>query len=115
LLKGCAMKFRSIAVGSLVALVSMLAVAGCGGDESSSDIEAAAQTVVEALDELGIDHTDPVRAEVQGSGAAAVFEIQINGYDAGINVFADGDDLAAWQELSDAFGGVSVTFDNAAL
>ncbi|MDN4477310.1 hypothetical protein QQX10_04780 [Demequina sp. SYSU T00039] len=80
-----------------------------------SDIEAAVQTFVTALDELGIDHTEPVRAEVGASGAKAVFDITINGYDAGINVFPDGDTLAAWQELSDSFGGIHVAWEHSAL
>lgn len=80
-----------------------------------SDIEEAVQTFVSALDELGIEHTDPVRAEVGGSGAKAVFDITINGYDAGINVFPDADGLASWQELSDSFGGIHVAWEDSAL
>lgn len=83
--------------------------------EPLSDIEAAVQAFVGALDELGIEHTDPVRAEVGLSGAVARFDISINGYDAGINVFADSADLASWGEKSDTFGGIYVEHGTSAL
>ena len=80
-----------------------------------TEIEAAVDTVVTALDELGIEHSDPVRTEVGLSGAKAIFDITINGYDAGINVFPNAEALANWQELSDQFGGIHVAWDNNAL
>lgn len=80
-----------------------------------SDIEAAVDTFVGALDQLGIKHSEPVRAEVGASGAKARFDITVNGYEAGINVFPDADALAAWGELSDAYGGIFVSSKNAVL
>lgn len=80
-----------------------------------SDIQAAVDTFVGALDQLGIEHSEPVRAEVGASGAKARFDITVNGYEAGINVFPDADTLAAWGELSDAYGGIFVSSGNAVL
>ena len=48
-------------------------------------------------------------------GAKASFDITINGFDAGINVFPDAGQLASWSKVSDSLGGVQVAFDNAAL
>src|SRR5699024_6689876 len=79
--------------------------------EPLSDIEAAVQTVTTALDDLGIEYTDPVRAEVGLSGAESRFDLTINGFDSGLNVFGDSDTLEAWQEASDSFGGIHVAFD----
>lgn len=127
-------------VGSAT-LVAMLALTGCASPKSTdvgasansettapattaaatptgapvSDIDAAVQAFVTALNELGIDHTDPVRAEVGLSGAKALFDITINGFDAGINVFPDAEALATWGEASDSFGGIYVAYGNAAL
>ncbi|MCM3500895.1 hypothetical protein M3667_03255 [Microbacterium sp. P26] len=80
-----------------------------------SDIQVAVDTFVGALDRLGIEHSEPVRAEVGASGAKARFDITINGYEAGINVFPDADTLAAWGKLSDAYGGIFVSSGTAAL
>lgn len=80
-----------------------------------SDIQSSVDTFVAALDELGIEHSEPVRAEVGESGAKARFDITVSGFDAGINVFPDADTLAAWGELSDAYGGIFVSWGNAAL
>ena len=77
-------------------------------EEPVSDIEAAVQTFVTALDNLGIEHSEPVRAEVGLSGAQARFDITVNGYDAGINVFGDAGTLETWGEASDSFGGIYV-------
>lgn len=122
-------------------LVAMLALTGCASPNSTnvgasansettaqattpaatptgppvSEIDAAVQVFVTALNELGIEHTDPVRAEVGLSGAKARFDITINGFDAGINVFPDAETLAAWGETSDSFGGIYVAYGNAAL
>lgn len=68
-----------------------------------------------ALDQLGIDHTEPVRAEVGGSGAQARFDITVSGFDAGINVFPNEETLVAWGELSDSFGGIYVSQGTAVL
>lgn len=80
-----------------------------------SDIQSSVDTFVAALDELGIEHSEPVRAEVGESGAKARFDMTVSGFDAGINVFQDADTLAAWGELSDAYGGIFVSSGNAAL
>ena len=74
----------------------------------ASDIDAAVQTFVTALDDLAIEHTEPVRAEVGLSGAKARFDMTVNGGDTGINVFPDAETLANWQEASDSFGGINV-------
>lgn len=81
----------------------------------ASDIDVAVQSFVTALNELGIEHTDPVRVEVGLSGAKASFDITVNGFDAGINVFPDAESLATWGETSDSFGGIYVAYGNAAL
>jgi len=101
------------AVGSAT-LVVMLTLTGCASTNPTdagasanpgtttpaatpiSDINTAVQTFVTALDDLGIKHTDPVRADVGMSGAKARFDITVNGYDAGINVVPDAKTLAAW-------------------
>ncbi|WP_298942412.1 hypothetical protein [uncultured Microbacterium sp.] len=128
-----------------VALITMLALSGCAGGsdpapttpppaaevstpaESStpteaetptapvSDIEASVAAFTAALDELGIEHSEPVRAEVGLSGAKARFDITVNGYDAGINVFPDEETLSTWGEASDSFGGIYVSYGNAVL
>lgn len=139
------MNIRSIATASAVTLVALVAITGCGSDPATeaaprttvtvtatpaesaaptetdtteqplSDIQAAVQVFVTALDDLGIEHTDPVRGECGLSGAQACFDMTVNGYDSGINVFADEASLAAWQEASDSLGGISVTAGTAAL
>ncbi|MFV0535242.1 MAG: hypothetical protein ACK5MR_16560 [Cumulibacter sp.] len=77
-------------------------------EETLSDIELGVATYTDAFDALGIEYTDPVRAEVGGSGAEANFDVTVNGYDAGILVFGDEAVLEAWQEASDSFGGIHV-------
>lgn len=79
-----------------------------------SDIDAAVYTVVSALEDLGIEHTEPVRIQA-APGATASFDLMINGFDSGINVFPDEETLASWSELSDSLGGVHVSFDTSAL
>ncbi|MGI8392478.1 hypothetical protein [Leucobacter sp. W1038] len=80
-----------------------------------SDIQEAVDTFVAALDELGIEHSEPVREEVQLSGAKARFGMTVNGFDAGINVFPNAERLEAWGEASDAFGGIYVSWGTSAL
>ncbi|WP_322544700.1 hypothetical protein U2G91_01385 [Rhodococcoides fascians] len=41
------------------------------------------------------------------------FDMPVNGYDAGINIFPDNETLAAWQEASDSFGGIHVALPDA--
>jgi hypothetical protein len=83
--------------------------------EPASDIDAAVQTFVKALDTLGIKHTDPARTDVGLSGAKARFDITVDGYDAGINVFPDAKTLTTWGKASDSFGGIYVACGNAVL
>jgi hypothetical protein len=83
--------------------------------EPPTDIEASVQAFVTTLDELEIEHSEPVRAEVGLSGAKARFDITVSGFDAGINVFPDADTLATWGEASDSFGGIYVAYGNAVL
>lgn len=138
------MKYGIATATASAALITMLALAGCSNGattdtapaassessvtaettapvtpeataETVSDIEASVQAFVGALDELGIQHTDPVRAETGLSGAKARFDITINGFDAGINVFPDTETLTTWGETSDSLGGIYVSSGNAAL
>jgi len=127
---------RTAAIAS-VALSAMLVLSGCAAGttsadpkadagkttaadapspaQSTSDIQAAVDTFVTALDSLGIKHSDPVRGDVGMSGAKARFDITVDGFDAGINVFPDAKMLAAWGKASDAFGGIYVASGNAVL
>jgi len=89
--------------------------AGSGAAAPASDIDASVQTFVSALDSLGISHSDPVRREVGISGASASFDITVDGFDAGINIFPDADTLKVWGTLSDRFGGIYVASGNAVL
>lgn len=111
-----------------IASVAMLGLAACSGSGSAaspsstttaanapSEIEASVQKAVKALDDLGIQHTAPVRKEVNLSGAKASFDLTVNGHDAGILVFPSSEALASWEKMSDSFGGVNVAFDNAAI
>ncbi|MET4781851.1 hypothetical protein [Glaciihabitans sp. UYNi722] len=129
------------AVGS-ISLIAMLALTGCASSntadagsgagakpkaaspsatpspspsESVSDIDAAVQTFTKALDDLGIQHTEPVRAEAGLSGAKARFDITVDNFEAGINVFPDADTLATWGKASDSFGGIYIASGNAVL
>lgn len=84
-------------------------------EQSVSDIQAAVDTFIGTLDDLGIEHSEPVRGQVQLSGAKARFDLTVNGYDSGINVYPDQESMATWQEASDAFGGIHVAKDLAVL
>lgn len=77
-------------------------------EQPASDIDAAVQTFITALDDLGVDHTDPERSDVGLSGAKATFDLDINGGDSGINVYPNPEALSSWQEASDSFGGIHV-------
>ena len=79
-----------------------------------SDIDATVQKVVGVLDQLGIQHTTPTRTQA-AFGSRASFDITIDGFPAGINIFADAETLKGWQDASDSLGGVDVSFDSAAL
>lgn len=77
-------------------------------NQPASDIESAVQSFTTALEDLGIEHTEPVRSEPGLSGAKAVFSLTVNGGDSSINVFPDLETLEMWQELSDGLGGIHV-------
>lgn len=138
------MTITKLAAGA-VALATALTLAACGDDDDDatdatpavttdqavehtqdsgdadaaeqpvSDIQAAVDTFIGALDDLGIEHSEPVRGQVGGSGAKAVFDLTVNGFDAGINVYPDAEALETWQGLSDSFGGIHVAKDMAVL
>ncbi len=84
-------------------------------EQPVSDIQAAVDTFIGALDDLGIEHSEPVRGVVELSGAKARFDLTVNGFDAGINVYPDAETMATWQEASDSFGGIHVAKDLAVL
>ena len=117
-----------------ITLIALIALTGCGGTTTAtpspavtapasavapqapvSDIDAAVQKAVTALDALDIEHTEPVRTDVLASGAKARFDMTVNGYEAGINVFPTAEALASWQSLSDSLGGIHVAYDLAVL
>lgn len=75
---------------------------------AASESQALVSRFTTALDDLGIEHSEPMRAEVGLSGARMKFDMQVNNYDAGINLFPDAETLATWQEASDSFGGIHV-------
>ena len=105
--------------GAVAVAAVCVAVASCGGssgnDEGLSDIEEPAAQVVAVLEELGIEHTEPTRGSGGMSGAVASYDMTVGGFDAGINVFDNENDLEEWRGLSDAFGGVHVAFGTSAL
>ena len=67
------------------------------------------------MDDLNIQHTKPQHTSVDTSGAKEVYDIKINGNDAGINVYPDKTTLDSWLEASDSMGGVCVTFGTSAI
>ncbi|MBY6352030.1 hypothetical protein [Rhodococcoides corynebacterioides] len=75
---------------------------------AATESQALVERFTTALDDLGIEHSEPTRTEVGLSGARMVFDVQVNGNDAGINLFPDAETLATWQEASDSFGGIHV-------
>lgn len=117
-----------------IVAAGVLALTACsGGDDTEATVTktvtappATSETeaplpdevtrVLDALDALEADHTEPVEADPgELSGAERSFDLDIVDYSAGINMFANTDDLDVWQEASDDFGGVSVTFDTTAV
>ncbi|WP_420878973.1 hypothetical protein [Rhodococcus sp. (in: high G+C Gram-positive bacteria)] len=78
-----------------------------------SKSESVVQRFTTALDDLGIEYGEPVRADVALSGAQTRFDMPVNGYDAGINIFPDQEKLATWQKASDDFGGIHVALPDA--
>ena len=76
-------------------------------------INTIVQTFVTALDDLGIKHADPVFAEVGLYGAKAIFDVTVNGYDAGINVFPNAKTFTTCGEATDSSGGIYVAHGHA--
>lgn len=121
-----------IRIFSALAAAAALTLTACGGEtapeavtetvtvpsvstEEQAPLPEEVTRVLQALAELEADHTEPVDEEPGISGAEAIYKLKIVSYDAGINLFASTDDLDAWQEASNAFGGVSVTFETTAV
>lgn len=117
---------------SALAAAAALTLTACGGEiapeavtetvtaphistEEQVPLPEEVTRVLAALAELEADYTEPVEEEPGISGAEAIYKLKIVSYDAGINLFASTDDLDTWQEASDAFGGVSVTFETTAV
>ncbi|MDP8017645.1 hypothetical protein [Prescottella equi] len=122
---------RTTTLTAAAVLAASLFLAACGNDDAAkvetssnssssqgqqaetpaqplSKSESVVQRFTTALDDLGIEHADPVRADVALSGAQMRFDMPVNGYDAGINIFPDEERLAVWQKASDDFGGIHV-------
>lgn len=110
----------------------VLALAACGNDDGSNaaptpststppttsqqeTLPEPVTTVLEALDTLEAEYTEPSETDPGASGAEQVYDLEIVGYDAGINLFATTEALDEWQSASDDLGGVSVTFDTTAV
>lgn len=89
---------------------------GNSGSEGSGqeDLDPVSRAL-KAMDELGIEHTEPVRGEVQLSGAKESYDLSINGNEAGILVFPNEEALQQWVSMSTSFGGVCVTFGEVAI
>lgn len=121
-------------LSAAVAAATALTLTACSGNDNtttpstapSSTTSTASSTkdtpmpedvtrIINALDTLEADHTNPVETDPGISGAKQVFNLNIVDYDAGINLFNTTDDLDDWQTTSDSFGGVSVTFGTTAL
>lgn len=81
---------------------------------SLSENEKVVKKFVDALDALGIKHSAPKRTEAAAVSKAS-YDLTINGFDAGIQIFADAESQATWVHASDSLGGVCVVIDGAAL
>lgn len=123
-------RFTAIAATTILTL----GLAACGSDTEPTVTETVTATptpatteqaaplpeevtrITDALDTLEADHTTPEETEPgELSGADRAFDLDIVDYSAGINLFTTEDDLNTWQEASDDFGGISVTFDTTAV
>ena len=121
-------RFAAIAGTALLTL----GLAACGSDTETTVTETVTATpttteqtqplpeevtrITDALDSLEADHTTPEESDPgELSGADRSFDLDIVDYSAGINLFTTEDDLNTWQEASDDFGGISVTFDTTAV
>jgi hypothetical protein len=79
-----------------------------------SDNEKLVKTFVDALDTLGIEHSEPKRTEAALLSTAS-YDMTVSGFDAKVQVFASEETQTAWVKASDSFGGVCVVIDGAAL
>lgn len=121
-------RFAALAGTALLAL----GLAACGSDteptvtktvtasptttEQTQPLPEEVTRITDALDTLEADHTTPEETEPgELSGADRAFDLDIVDYSAGINLFTTEDDLNTWQDASDDFGGISVTFDTTAV
>ena len=127
---------RTTTLAAATVLAAALFLAACGNDDDAkvetnsnssssqgqqaetpaqpvSKSESVVQRFTSALDDLGLEHAEPARAEVALSGAQMRFDMPVNGYDAGINIFPDKETLAAWQKASDALGGIHIALPDA--
>lgn len=126
---------RTTTLTAAAVLAAALSLAACGNDDAAkvetnsnssstqgqqaestarpvSKSESVVQRFTTALDDLGIEHAEPERVEVGLSGAQMRFDMPVNGYDAGINIFPNQETLAKWQEASDSFGGIHVALSD---
>lgn len=125
------MAIRRIALAAVAA--GALVLTACGNDDNqetgtttatsapattqaSAQLPGEVSKVLGALEELDAEYTEPSEEEPEElSGAEQRFALDIVGYSAAITLFTDADSLDAWQEASEATGGVSVTFDTTAV
>ncbi len=84
-------------------------------DDPDAEVEAARDLFIGALDDLGIEHTEPVRGQQQLGDVEARFDLTVNGYDTGINVFPDAEVMADWEETSGTLDEIYVAKDLAVL
>ncbi|MEJ6548010.1 hypothetical protein PQI66_00440 [Corynebacterium sp. USCH3] len=120
---------RKTTLAAATVLAATLSLTACGSDDDAEAdtttgssyqeqqaettdqpvSESVVETFTSALDELGIEHAEPERRKAEPlSGVQMRFDMPVNGYDAGINIFPDEETLVAWQEASDALGGIHV-------
>lgn len=127
---------RTTALAAASVLTAAVFLAACGSDDDAkveaisttpsspsqeaetlaqpvSESKSVVQTITAALDSLGIEHTEPERTEVGLSGAQMRFDMQVNGYNAGINIFPNNETLVVWQDTSNSFGGIHVALPDA--
>lgn len=79
-----------------------------------SENEQVVKAFVDALDTLGIEHSEPTRAEAAALSKAS-YNLTVNGFDASIQIFANEETQEAWVNASDSLGGICVVLDGAAL
>lgn len=100
-------------VASSAAAPTVLATAGTSAPALSENKQLV-KIFVDALDALGIEHSEPKRKEA-GILSKASYDMTVNGTDAGIQIFASEETQKAWVEASTSLGGVCVVIDGAGL